>query len=196
MRPSLPLSPERRTALAGRGRAELGLRLARARGRELSWSGKPFFFEGWPIFLTDGPIDLGLNCRMRGGPVRTRLITRGGGRIVFSARVGINHGVEITAEHLITIGDDSGIAPHVTISDTNFHPLGEGEEVKSGPVEIGSNVWVGRQALIMPGVTIGDHSIVASGAIVTRDVPPRSLVAGNPARVLREISASDGWRRL
>jgi acetyltransferase-like isoleucine patch superfamily enzyme len=194
--PSLPLTPEHRTALAGRARAELGLRLARARGGDLRWTGKPFFKEGWPIFQIDGPIDLGSNCRFRGGPVRTRLVTRAGGRIVFGDAVGINFGVEILAERQITIGDGAAISPHVTIFDTNFHPLGEGDEIKGGPVAIGANVWIGRQALILPGVTIGDHSVVASGAIVTRDVPPRVLVAGNPARTVREISASDGWRRL
>jgi acetyltransferase-like isoleucine patch superfamily enzyme len=192
----LALSAEHRTALTGRGRAELGLRLARLRGRELSWSGKPFFHEGWPIFQTQGPIDLGSNCRFRGGPVRTRLITRAGGQIVFGDAVGINFGVEILSERRVSIGDGTAISPHVTIFDTNFHPLSEGDEIKGGPVAIGANAWVGRQALILPGVTIGDHSVVASGAIVTRDVPPRTLVAGNPARPVREIDASDGWRRL
>ena len=199
MAPSLPLSPEHRTALAGRARAELGLRLARARGGELSWRGKPFFNEGresWPIFQIDGPIDLGSNCRFRGGPVHTRIITRSGGRIEFGDAVGINFGVEILAEHLITVGDGAAISPHVTIFDTNFHPLSEGDEIKGGPVAIGANAWIGRQALILPGVTIGDHSVVASGAVVTHDVPPRMLVAGNPARAVREIKATDGWRRL
>jgi acetyltransferase-like isoleucine patch superfamily enzyme len=191
------LSREHRTALAARGRAELKLRLSRALGRRLEWSGKPLFYEGWPIFRTNGgAIVLGANCRLRGGPVRTRLITRGGGRIELGERVGINFGAEICSEHLVRIGNDVAIGPLTTIYDTNFHPLGEGDEVKAGPVEIGSNVWIGRQALILPAITIGDHSVVASGAIVTRDVPPRVLVAGNPAQVVREVSASDGWQRL
>jgi acetyltransferase-like isoleucine patch superfamily enzyme len=84
----------------------------------------------------------------------------------------------------------------VTIFDTNFHPLGKGEEVRSGPVEIGRNVWVGRHATILPGVTIGDHSVVAAAAVVVRDVPPRTLVAGNPARPVREIEAPDDWQRI
>ena len=190
------LSPERRISLVARVRAELGLRFARVRGRQIRWSGKPVFYEGWPILRTDGPIVLGLNCRLRGGPVRTRLITRAGGQIVLGERVGINFGTEICAEHLIRIGDDVAIGPMTTIYDTNFHPLGEGDEIRSGPVEIDANVWIGRQALILPGVKIGVHSVVASGAVVTRDVPPRVLVAGNPARVVREISAADGWHRL
>ena len=128
--------------------------------------------------------------------MRTRLITRAGGRIELGDRVGINFGTEICAEHLVKIGDDVAIGPHTAIYDTNFHPVGEDDEVTFGPVEIGSNAWIGRQALILPGVTIGDHSVVASGAIVVRDVPPRTLVAGNPAQVVREIVAGEGWRRL
>jgi acetyltransferase-like isoleucine patch superfamily enzyme len=192
----LPLSSARRIALAARARAELSLRLARLRGRELSWSGKPLFYEGWPIFRSDGPLALGENCRLRGGPTRTRLITRNGGRIELGARVGINFGTEVYAEHLVRIGDDVAIGPLVSIYDTNFHPVGEGDAISSGPVEIGANAWIGRQALILPGVTIGEHSVVASGSVVVADVPPRTLVAGNPARAVREIAASEGWRRL
>ena len=55
------------------------------------------------------------------------------------------------------------------------------------PVTIGSNVWIGANALIMRGVTIGDNSIVAAGAIVTRDVPPNMLVGGNPAKPIKDI---------
>lgn len=191
------LSPEKRAALAARARAELGLRLARARGREIEWSGKPLFLEGCrPIFRTDGPIDLGAHCRLRGGPTRTRFITRGGGRIEIGDGVGMNYGCEITAEHLVKVGAATGFGPLVVIFDTSFHPLGEGEEVKSGPVVIGSNVWVGRHALILPGVTVGDHSVIAAGSVVARDVPPRTVVAGNPAKPLREIQAADDWRRI
>ncbi len=109
--------------------------------------------------------------------------------------VGINFGSEITAECLVTVGDRTRIGPFVTIYDTSFHAVNEGEETKIAAVEIGSNVWIGRQAMILPGVTIGDHSVVASGAVVTRDVPPRTLVAGNPARVVGEVRAADDWWR-
>jgi acetyltransferase-like isoleucine patch superfamily enzyme len=60
---------------------------------------------------------------------------------------------------------------------------------------LGDNVWIGRAAIVLPGVTIGDHSMVAAGSVVTKDVPPRVVVAGNPAKVVREITASDEWRR-
>jgi maltose O-acetyltransferase len=56
-------------------------------------------------------------------------------------------------------------------------------------------VWIGRSAIILPGVTIGDNAVVAAGAVVTKDVPDATLVAGNPARVVRTLVVDDGWRR-
>jgi acetyltransferase-like isoleucine patch superfamily enzyme len=55
------------------------------------------------------------------------------------------------------------------------------------PITIGDNVWIGRNALVFPGVTVGENSIVAAGAVVTSDVPPGSVVAGNPARRIAKV---------
>ena len=56
------------------------------------------------------------------------------------------------------------------------------------PVVLGCNVWLGMGAIILPGVTIGDHAIVGAGAVVTKDVPEKTVVVGNPARVLQTLS--------
>ena len=89
----------------------------------------------------------------------------------------------------ISIGDDCAIAGDVLIQDTDFHPMldEKGEErpyVK--PINIGNHVWICAKATILKGVTIGDGSVVAAGAVVTKDVPPRCLVGGNPARIIRQ----------
>ena len=55
------------------------------------------------------------------------------------------------------------------------------------PIVLGRGVWVGANATLLQGVTVGDHAIIAAGAVVTRDVPPRTIVAGVPARVIRHI---------
>lgn len=91
----------------------------------------------------------------------------------------------------IRIGDNCLLAPGVHIY-TAAHPIdpvlrSAGPEYGK-PVRIGSNVWIGGRAVINPGVTIGDNVIVASGAVVTRDVPDNVIVGGNPARILRSIS--------
>jgi acetyltransferase-like isoleucine patch superfamily enzyme len=190
------LSADHRAGLAARARAEYKLRLWRALGHHVKWGRKPLFFEGMPIFRAPGEIVLGDDCRLRGGPVRTRLITGPQGRIELGDRVGIGYGVEVFAEQSVRLGHDTIVAGMVTIYDTSFHPVEEGRDVKVAPVEIGANVWIGRGVTILAGVTIGEHAVVAAGSVVAADVPPRTLVAGNPAKPIRELHASDGWQRV
>jgi maltose O-acetyltransferase len=90
----------------------------------------------------------------------------------------------------ITIGEDVLIGPGVRFYTPN-HPL-DPEHRRAGyervqPIVVGDNVWIGGSAVVLPGVTIGDDSIVGAGSVVTKDVPPRTVVAGNPARVIREL---------
>ena len=91
----------------------------------------------------------------------------------------------------ILIGDNCMLAPAVQIY-TATHPL-DPVERNSGkeyakPVIIGDNVWSGGHAIINPGVTIGDNVVIASGAVVTKDVPNNVVVGGNPARIIKEIN--------
>jgi acetyltransferase-like isoleucine patch superfamily enzyme len=165
-------------------------------GQKLSWTGKQYFYKGWPIFNAKGPIVMGRDCRMRGGPVRARLTTGPDGRIEIGVNVGFGYGVEIFSETLVKVADRASISAYVTIYDTSFHSVNEGEEVKTLPVEIGRNVWIGRHAIILPGVKIGEHSVVASGSVVSREVPPRTIVGGNPAKPIGEVTASDDWQRM
>jgi acetyltransferase-like isoleucine patch superfamily enzyme len=113
-------------------------------------------------------------------------------------RSGLNHNVSLVIGREISIGSDCRIASNVAIFDVSGHPADPDdrraglppspEEVK--PVRICDNVWVGRNAIIHPGVTIGEGSIVSAGAVVMSDVPPRSVVAGNPARKIGVLDAS------
>ena len=94
----------------------------------------------------------------------------------------------------ITIGDHVFLAPRVCIY-TAAHPIDAGVR-NSGleygkPVTIGSSVWIGGNAVINPGVTIGDNVVIGSGSVVTKDIPSGVIAAGNPCRVLREITEED-----
>jgi len=92
----------------------------------------------------------------------------------------------------LTVGDYSLFGEGVSIHDDN-HVIGRGREpiasrgLVTRPVAIGRNVWVGAKAVILPGVHIGDNAVVGAGAVVTRDVPPYTVVAGVPARVIKEV---------
>lgn len=91
----------------------------------------------------------------------------------------------------VTIGNNVLFGPSVQIY-TATHPISAVERRKwlesAKPITIGSDVWVGGGAIICPGVTIGDRSVIGAGSIVTRDIPPDVFAAGNPARVIRSLS--------
>lgn len=89
----------------------------------------------------------------------------------------------------VDIGDDVLIGPNVSIITTG-HPLEPSQRrdgVTAAPIVIERNVWIAAGATIIGGVTVGENSVVAAGAVVTKDVPPNSLVAGVPAKVIRSL---------
>lgn len=94
----------------------------------------------------------------------------------------------IICKQSVTIGKACAIAWGVTITDHDFHKLYEDgvQRTETSPVVIGDNVWLGMNATILKGVTIGDGAVVAAGAVVSRDVPSNTIVAGNPAKVVKE----------
>lgn len=86
----------------------------------------------------------------------------------------------------ITIEDGAMIAANVQLISNN-HDLYERQVITCRPVRIGTNAWIGAGATILPGVTIGDNAVVGAASVVTRDVAPDTIVAGNPARVIKHI---------
>lgn len=96
----------------------------------------------------------------------------------------INESSQIIVSQEVTIGKNCAIACEVIICDYDFHNV-DMNKPKSKPIHIGDNVWIGRRAMILKGCCIGEGSVIAAGSIVTKDVPPHTLVAGNPARIIR-----------
>jgi acetyltransferase-like isoleucine patch superfamily enzyme len=106
----------------------------------------------------------------------------------------MGHRVSISVGSRVTIGSHVLIADNVFIADNPGHPLDAAKRRVQGvepdqirPVTIGDDVWIGHGCKIMPGVTIGEGSVVGAGSIVTRDVPPFTLVAGIPAKPVRDL---------
>jgi acetyltransferase-like isoleucine patch superfamily enzyme len=102
-------------------------------------------------------------------------------------------GTTLVAATRIAIGDRVLVGGNASIVDFDFHPLtpeGRAETINAGaaaPIVIEDDVFVGMEALILKGVTIGEGAVVGAGAVVTQDVPPRTVVAGNPATVVRSL---------
>lgn len=100
----------------------------------------------------------------------------------------VNTNSMINCFDYIEIGYDTIISDDVRIQDSDNHYVMEGEHTKANtkPIIIGDHVWIGKNAIILKGVNIGTGAIVAAGSVVTRNVPSHCLVAGNPARVIKE----------
>jgi acetyltransferase-like isoleucine patch superfamily enzyme len=133
-----------------------------------------------------GRIEIG-NCAFFPG---VRLEVWQGAEIVIGDGTYLNRNTEIVAARSVRIGRDCMIARDVLIMDTDQHAL-PGQELQIAPVVLEDRVWVGARAIILKGVQVGHDSIVGAGAIVTRSVAPHTVVAGPPARPIRQL-APDG----
>ena len=100
----------------------------------------------------------------------------------------INTNSSINCIKSIEIGSNTWISDNVAISDTDSHDvITNGEKNKSvKPIYIGNHVWIGKNAIILKGVKIGNGAIIAAGAVVTKDVSEKCLVGGNPAKVIKQ----------
>lgn len=149
-----------------------------------------------PLVRAEGPVEIGADvrfmCRQRPKIVLSSLQN---GRLIIGAGSFINQSASIISAIGIEIGRNAKIGPYVVIHDTAYHEVDEGVGARTDKIVIGDNVWIGRGAMILPGVTIGDHSVVGAGSVVTKSVPDKTVVAGNPARVIRQVLASDSYVR-
>ena len=105
-----------------------------------------------------------------------------------------NYNLTILDVARVRIGDNAQIAPNVSIYTAGHpvHPDSRNSGYEYGiDVTIGDNVWIGGNACVLPGITIGDNAVIGAGSVVTRDIPANVIAAGNPCRVIREITKAD-----
>lgn len=125
----------------------------------------------------------------------TGIIAQKGTGIVIGNRTGINARAYLAGQGGITIGDDVIMGPNVQIFSENHnfsHPqvIIKDQGVTRAPVIIGNNCWLGAGATILAGVTIGDGCVIAAGSVVTKSMPPNAVVAGIPAKVIKQRQES------
>jgi len=118
----------------------------------------------------------------------------GGKNTHFGKGVYANFNLTLVDDAQIYVGDYSMIGPNVVIA-TASHPIDPELRQRNTQfnldVHIGKNVWIGAGALILPGVTIGDNSVIGAGSVVNKDIPANVVAVGNPCKVLREIGEKD-----
>ncbi len=186
--------------------AELTLPEFGARGRNLRIARPRRIVNAERIFIGDdvtlGPGSM-LNA-LRKYPGRTMQSAGGVEPVSFDSRIEIGNRVSATgyltvgAADSVVIEDDVLLASHIYIGD-NLHGMARADVPykyqhleRIAPVRIGRGTWVGEHAVILPGVTVGEFAVIGANSVVSRDVPPRTVVAGAPARPIRRWSDEDG----
>lgn len=149
----------------------------------------------WPGFHNEGSAVIGAKCLFRAPRIPQQIAVLNGAVLRIGRNAFFNEGVNICASVSVTIGDHAKIGDMVYIYDTDFHEVSPDAGVRKAKVEIGNNVWIGANSMILAGASIGDHSVIGAGSIVTGSIPPRCVAAGRPARVIRTFDAPDGWHR-
>lgn len=152
---------------------------------------RPSDFEGQQALLKRMLGDVGEGCYI----TPPFYANWGGKHLHLGDHVYSNFGLTIVDDTHIYVGDHTEFGPNVTIA-TAGHPIlpelrGSLALQYNLPVHIGRNCWIGAGAVIMPGVTIGDDTVIGAGSVVTKDIPSGVVAVGNPCRVMREIGEHD-----
>jgi acetyltransferase-like isoleucine patch superfamily enzyme len=156
-------------------------------------------FARWPVHgnvleaLTEGRLEIGANTLLEPG---VWITAPAPARIRIGSGTFLNLGVMVAALSLVEIGDHCMLANGCFVTDADHRvddlsrPITWQGFTTSGPARVGDNVWCGANVVVTSGVTIGERCVVGANSVVTRDLPPYSVAAGAPARVIRELARS------
>jgi acetyltransferase-like isoleucine patch superfamily enzyme len=158
-------------------------------------------FVRWPVhgnvleMLREGRLEVGAHTLLE---PNVWLTAPAPARIRIGSGTFLNLGVMVAAVELVEIGDDCMFANGCFVTDGN-HRFDDPEQpvtwqgfTSKGPTRVGDNVWFGANVVVTSGVTIGERSVIGANSVVTEDVPPFSIAAGVPARVLRQVEYAPG----
>jgi len=167
----------------------LGMNLIKTRYylRKLNSIGGMAFTHGRPKILNRGTFKIGTLVRFVSTIQRVLIDVDKDAELTIGNNCRIN-GVNISVQHKVIIGNNCRIAPHTIIMDSDHHDVVD--RIKTGKVKaiiIEDDVWIATRSMILKGVTVGKGAVVASGAVVTKDVPPYSVAAGVPAKVIKTL---------
>jgi maltose O-acetyltransferase len=125
---------------------------------------------------------------MFGGTVRGEIVVHQGAGLEIGDDVFINYGASISAERSVRIGAGCHIGQYAIVNDGDQHSIGDlHSRGLAAPIVIGEGAWLGARVIVLKGVTIGAGAVIGAGSVVTRSIPARSIAAGAPARVIRQL---------
>ncbi len=155
------------------------LRGATSLGRRVTLAGRP-------KVVNQGTMTFGERVRLDSTVAKLELVALPGGHLEIGNNVFINYGSSLVSSKHVKVGDDSLIGTHVMVMDCDFHRIEDKAWDTTGEeIVLEERVWLGNRSIVLKGVRIGHDAVVAAGSVVTRDVPPRTVVAGVPAKVVR-----------
>lgn len=146
--------------------------------------------RGFPVVENRGRMVIGDRVQLVSTIATLELVSEAGGLLEIGRRSLVNFGCSLVAHEHVSIGAECQIGPYTMMLDNDYHrvePERRNERPPSRPILIGDNVWIGARVIVTSGVTIGRDSVVGAGSVVTADVPPRTLVAGVPARPVKAL---------
>ena len=161
---------------------------ARIRLRHATSVGRRVTLRGRPAVTNEGRMTIGDRVRLVSTVAQLELVTIAGGHLEIGDNVFINYGSSLVASAHVRIGNDCLIGTHVMVMDCDFHRVEDKAWDTTGdPVIIDDRVWLGNRSMVLKGVHVGHDSVVAAGSVVTKDVEPRTVVAGVPAVIVRRF---------
>jgi maltose O-acetyltransferase len=146
--------------------------------------------SGRVVVDNSGTLVIGERVQFESRTAPQELICEPGATLVVGEGTFINHGTSLRASESIRIGKQCRIGTFCLLADNDEYgldPERRQDRPGSRPITLEDNVWLAARVVVLPGVTIGAGSVVAAGSVVTHDVPPRTLVAGVPARAIRSL---------
>ncbi len=156
--------------------------------RKCNKIGQKVRIQGNVIFSGRGKLNCGDNLLIRSAkynPVRIHIDKNS--NLTLGNQVFLNLGVHLSCSKEIIIGNHVDFGEDCLIIDNDFHSL-DGSQPKIKPVIINDNVWIASRVIILKGVTIGKGSVIGAGSVITKSIPPNSFAAGNPARIIKDLS--------
>lgn len=161
---------------------------ARIRLRHATSLGRRVTLRGRPAVTNEGRMTIGDRVRLVSTVAQLELVTIAGGHLEIGNNVFINYGSSLVASAHVRIGDDCLIGTHVMVMDCDFHRIEDKAWDTTGePIVIEDRVWLGNRSMVLKGVRVGHDAVVAAGSVVTKDVEPRTVVAGVPAIVVKRF---------